>query len=339
MIGERVRHARSYHGWSGSELALRVGVPQPKISQLEHDEYVSSDLVDQVASVTGFSRWWFDLGPLPDLPRGTLKFRKRASSSARDDERIRAHVRQAVEVVSRFDNRPEVPPVRIVTAPREVARDPEFLELWAGDVRELLGVGPIDPIPNLVRAVERAGVIVIGSAVEIEKHDGASFWPDYPVGRPIICVSRGVPGDRQRFNVAHELGHLTLHQFGSMSPSDAEREAHRFAGALLVPRDFLMAELSSTSVTLTALARVKARTGMSIRALIRRSLDLHLIDQRKRESLERQISARGWTRVEPVDVPYEEPRLLKRLLEVSGERGKVHTLTGLPLMASRDLLA
>ncbi|MBU6430508.1 MAG: ImmA/IrrE family metallo-endopeptidase, partial [Cyanobacteria bacterium REEB65] len=37
-------------------------------------------------------------------------------------------------------------------------------------------------------------------------------WPDYPNGRPIICLSRGRPGDKDRFSLAHEFGHLVLHQ-------------------------------------------------------------------------------------------------------------------------------
>lgn len=339
MIGERVRHARLYHGWSGTDLAERVGTSQPKISQLERDEYVSSDLVDEIASATGFSRWWFDLGPLPDLPKGTLKFRKRAAGSARDDERVRAHVRHAIEVIERYDNRPEMPPVRIKPSTPDMAIQTEAIELLALDVREQVGVGPSDPIPNVIRAVERAGVVVIGSAVEIEKHDGASFWPDYPYGRPIICISRGTSGDRQRFNVGHELGHLVLHQFGNPDPKQAEGEAHRFSEAFLIPGDALRADLADEAITLMTLAHVKARWGISIRALVRRCLDLRLINERKRVSLQKQISSRGWTRTEPVEVPVESPRLLQRMIEISTSGKRVDSATGLPPLAGRDLIA
>ena len=68
-------------------------------------------------------------------------------------------------------------------------------------------------------------------------------------------------------------------------------------------------------VTLRTLAMVKGRWGIAIRALIRRCLDLQIIDAHHRVSLEKQIAARGWTREEPVPVPYEEPLLLRRLIE------------------------
>jgi hypothetical protein len=84
---------------------------------------------------------------------------------------------------------------------------------------EQVGVGPCDPIPNVIGAVERAGVVVIGSAVEIEKHDGASFWPDCPYGRPIICISRGTSGDRQRFNVGQNWGTSCCTNSGTLTPS------------------------------------------------------------------------------------------------------------------------
>lgn len=338
MIGERVRHARQYLGWSGKELAQRVSTSQPKISQLERGEYMSSDLVDAIAEATGFSRWWFDQGPLPDLPRGSLKFRKQAASSVRDDERVRAHVRQAIEVVERFGDRPEAPPVRITPCAPDAVTELNDIEATAQHTRETLGVGPTDRIPNLVRAVERAGVVVIGSVVEIDRHDGASYWPEYPFGRPIICISRGTPGDRQRFSVAHELGHLILHQFRNVEPGRAESEAHRFAGALLIPEEAARTELTGP-ITLRTLAFAKARWGISIRALVRRCLDLNLIDVARRTSLEKQIFARGWGKSEPVDVPYENPKLLRRLIEVGGSVGKLHEITGLPPLAGRDLVA
>lgn len=340
MIGDRVRHARLYLGWTGQQLAERANTTQPRIADLERGGFNSAGLVDAIAVATGFSRWWFEAGPLPDLPTGSLRFRKHASTTRRDDERVRAHVRQAVEVVERLGDRPEAPPVRIAPCRPDAVTDLAAVEEIAQATRETLGVGPTDRIPNLVRAVERAGVVVIGSVVEIDRHDGASFWPDYPIGRPIICVSRGKPGDRQRFSVAHELGHLILHQLRSnIDPKRAEDEAHRFAGALLVPAESAISELIPP-VTLRSLGFAKARWGISIQALIKRCLDLNIIDSARRDSLEKQISARGWRKTEPVEVPAENPKLLRRLIEISGSSvGKVHELTGLPPLAGRDLVA
>ncbi len=338
MIGERVRHARYYHGWSQGQMAALIGVTQPAISQIEKTSMVSDEHLNKIAEVTQFAPWWFTQGALPDLPEGTLRFRKRASSRKRDDETVRAHVRQALEIIDHLEAKVRFPIVRIEPVAASWVFNDDAVEGLAQDMRERLGVGPSDPIPNLVRAVERAGIAVLGSARDIERHDAASYWPDL-LGRPVICYSRGVPGDRQRFNIAHELGHLVMHQ--SRSPVDAEVEAHRFAGALLLSRQCAIDEVP-TPVTLRGLAHVKARWGISIAALIKRCLDLRLIDSAKRTSLEKQLSARGWRRQEPVHVPEERPSLINKAIGAALGESRTSTVAnafGIPVLAVRDLLA
>jgi Zn-dependent peptidase ImmA (M78 family)/DNA-binding XRE family transcriptional regulator len=343
MIGERVRHARTYHGWSQKHLADLCGVSQPRVNQVESGAPASEELLAKIAEVTQFARWWFDLGPLPDLPAGSLRFRKGARTPLRDDERIRASVRQAIEVVERLSTGVRLPEVRLVPEPREPSElGSDEIEAVAARTRELLGIGPYDPVPNVVRAIERSGTVVVTSAHEVQRHDAASFWPDYPYGRPIIYMSRHFPGDRQRFNVSHELGHLVLHQLRQVDdPKVAEGEAHRFAGALLIPRDVVLDELSSAA-TLNDLAYVKARWGISIAALIYRCLDLGLITPDRRASLQKQLSARGWRRSEPVTVVPEVPLLVSQLIAKtvgSIAPSQLVSTIGLPTMASRDLVA
>ena len=340
MIYERVRHARLYHGWSQTKLAEMVGVTQPAISQMEKTGQVSNETLEAIAEVTGFSPWWFQQGPLPDMPMGSLRFRKRAGAPARDDERVRANIRQALEVVDRFSATVELPPVRVRAIPAGEEIDGDAIELKALEVREWLGVGPLDPIPSVVRAVERAGVVVIGSALEIERHDAVSFWSPDSL-RPVICFSRGFSGDHNRLSVSHEIGHLVLHQLRSVTAVQAESEAFRFAGALLLPSTVAHEELEQP-ITLRSLAYVKARWGISIAALIRRCWDLGLVSDVKRTSLEKQLSARGWRKAEPVHVPEESPMLITKMLEVS--KGKpspqrLHSALGLPPLACRDLMS
>ncbi len=62
----------------------------------------------------------------------------------------------------------------------------------------------------------------------------------------VIVVNENDPDVRRRFTIAHELGHLFLVHEGRRfaEPSDAnptqERAANRFAGALLMPEDWLI---------------------------------------------------------------------------------------------------
>jgi len=322
---------------------MLIGKTQGAVSHIEKGEPAAPETIAAIAQQTQFAPWFFERGSLPDLPQGSLRFRKRASARVRDDDRIRAHVRQTVEVLN--DMRERTPklrlPVRVEPVESGVSVDADYIESVALECREWLGVGTLDPIPNLTRAVERAGVAVIGSSQEIEKHEGASYWPDYPNGRPIVCLSRDKPGDRNRLSLAHELGHLVLHQHRTIESASSEAEAFRFAGALLVPRQVAFEEIERP-VTLRELAIVKSKFGISIRAMIRRCLDLGLIGPERRMSLEKQISARGWHKEEPVHVPVEHPQLVKEIIQAAtGEDNpaRLHQVLGLPPIAIRDMVA
>jgi len=341
MIAERVHHARAYHGWSQEHLAKLIGKSQPAISQIEKGAPAADETIAAIAEQTQFGPEFFLRGPLPDLPMGSLRFRKRASSTKRDDERIRAHVRQTLEVLEGLWPRAPKLPVRLEPVPADAVVDVDFIESLAVNVREYLGVGPHDPIPNLTRAVERAGVVVIGSSQEIGTHEGASYWPGNPIGRPIICLSREKPGDRNRLSLGHEFGHLLLHQLRQIDSGASEQEAYRFAGALLIPREVLHDQIEGP-VTLHDLALVKSRFGIAVSALVRRCLDLGLISPERRTSLEKQISARGWRKEEPVHVPTEHPELVRELLiSAMGTDNpiRLHRTLALPPLAIRDMVA
>jgi Zn-dependent peptidase ImmA (M78 family) len=139
------------------------------------------------------------------------------------------------------------------------------------------------------------------------------------VARSSENPAHSVPGDRQRFTVVHELGHLSLHHDcpPPNTPSEASRyakHAHRFAAAFLVPAEPLLADLSEWggSVTLNTLAHLKQRWGLAIKALIVRFRHLGLIDEAHARSLYKQISARKWNTDEPVNVPNERAQWLPK---------------------------
>ena len=91
----------------------------------------------------------------------------------------------------------------------------------------------------------------------------------------MIVVAETAAGDRRRFSVAHELGHLVLHQFPQGAPRVLEQQADAFAEAFLLP-EAAMREALVPPITLTTLADLKTRWGVSLQALIRRALTLEL---------------------------------------------------------------
>ena len=193
------------------------------------------------------------------------------------------------------------------------------IEVLADRTREALLIDPEGPVKHLTRACERAGIAVVpitlpnadDDETEAVGHFGVSCWPsrDEPA---LIGYFSGGPGDRHRYTIAHEIGHLVLHSNRRII-KDPEAEANRFAGALLVPESQAR-EIFDTPVTLSELLRLKAHWGVSAQALIMRGSQLGLIDEQRKASLFKQLSTRGWRKIEPVTVHREEPTLVWRLL-------------------------
>jgi Zn-dependent peptidase ImmA (M78 family)/transcriptional regulator with XRE-family HTH domain len=320
MIGQRIRLAREVCAMTQTELAASVGISQGTLSSIEIGQILqpSKQVVRQIAAATGFPPTFFYLGPLPDFPEGS--FRRLARGRSKVSAQVRAQVRHIAEVVQRTESNLTLPPTTL--KPTSVELNVDQIERYTVEIRQFMGVGQNEPIPNLTRAVERAGVIVISIPTEMPDHDGFSIWPDYGLeGRPLVALTRGARGDRNRFTLAHELGHLLLHTLRpNVDAKTAEGEANRFAGSLLIPRRAAL-QVITTPVTLGVLMRVKATHGTSIAMTAKRALDLKIIDQRHFISLRKQLSARGWTKAEPVEVGAENPILISKILLAAGGEG------------------
>ncbi|MDP8962055.1 MAG: XRE family transcriptional regulator [Actinomycetota bacterium] len=320
MIGERVRHVRDFCGLTQTALADLAGLSQSQISDIEAGRTAAKpEDVARIAKATAFPYEFFHLGALPDLPDGY--FRRLKRGKARVTRQVRAQARQIVELVQWASAVVELPPI-CITPVRSVTD----IEEVAAQVREDAGVGYRDPIPNLTRAVERAGVVVAGFPGDIPDHYGFSAWPDFGLGgRPIVVFAHSDPGDRQRYTIAHELAHLVLHsprRDDELDPDKAEKEANRLASALLLPYDAAI-EAMKPPLTLTTLAHVKATFGASIATCAHRALDLGLITEPRFVSLRKQMTSRGWHRHEPVEVQNEHPVLIRKILEVMGQGGSI----------------
>jgi Zn-dependent peptidase ImmA (M78 family) len=105
-----------------------------------------------------------------------------------------------------------------------------------------------------------------------------------------------------------------------------ENEADRFAGAFLLPSSSFPHEVYTTR--LDAFIPLKERWRVSIQAMVYRCKDLDLIDSDQALNLYKQISFRKWRKKEPLDdprrIPIEQPRLLRRAVELVLESGRKH---------------
>jgi Zn-dependent peptidase ImmA (M78 family)/transcriptional regulator with XRE-family HTH domain len=310
IYGERIRQVREYHGLKQIALANLLGVDQSTVARIEAGELTPSEQhLLAIALRTGFPVSFFRKPPGPEFPLGSLLFRAHASATA--TQKAEAHRRGQVwhEVTHFMLSKVRAIPV---TLPRLTGMNPAEA---ARRTRSALGLSPDTAVGNLVHVLEKAGVLIIALPNHFDYIDAFSAWTGEEERRPVILISTGKPGERLRMSIAHDTGHLVLHSASPGMPKDIEDEGFAFAGELLLPAK-AMHEQMIRPVTLTTLARLKARWGVSIQALIQRALALNIITYRQRSYLFEQLSAQQWRVAEPVFVPVEKPRAVRKMAEV-----------------------
>jgi Zn-dependent peptidase ImmA (M78 family) len=210
-------------------------------------------------------------------------------------------------------------PTRQFKEPDEIT--PDEIELAASECRDLWRIGRT-AVPDLALAIEGAGVVLIREETGISQIEGLSAWSD-ALGRPLVLLSADKDnGYRSRFDLAHELGHLILHRF-IPRPTERDRhkqleqQAHRFAGAFLLPAETFASEVR-TPVTLDDILLLKRRWGVSVAAIVMRLRALKILDEEAAQSLFKRRSARWGAKSEPGDGDRspERPRLLRRTIDL-----------------------
>jgi Zn-dependent peptidase ImmA (M78 family)/transcriptional regulator with XRE-family HTH domain len=170
---------------------------------------------------------------------------------------------------------------------------------------------PIGPITDLTQLLELAGVIIELGNFEVGL-DGVSMWAG---PWPVMHISRYAPSDRRRFTMAHELGHLGLHQDG-YSDNHGEREANDFAAEFLMPAEQIRPQLRRLTLKRTVVLKLEWHA--SVAALILRARDVKAITPEHATRLHKQRSGLGWTKNEPYSdaLPNEAPTTLARVRQV-----------------------
>ena len=244
----------------------------------------------------------------PEIVLDAVEFRKNKLTGKREQAQVEA---QVVHLLERYLTVEELLGLPSATwdapraAPYPVNTDVAEAEHAAHGLRTHWGLG-VDPIPNLVELLEGRGIKAL--SIDLTDIDGltarVSGGNRSPL--PVIVVNRTNWGERQRFTLAHELGHMVLRTAPNV---DAEKAAHHFAGAFLMPPETLRAEIGEhrRSIGWTELFDLKKLFGVSVQALVMRGRDIGIFSAPLVRELFGEFKRRGWR-----DPPYEEPHTLER---------------------------
>ncbi|MBI3563012.1 MAG: ImmA/IrrE family metallo-endopeptidase [Gammaproteobacteria bacterium] len=196
------------------------------------------------------------------------------------------------------------------------AKSVEDAEGIAKELREAWNIG-MDPIENMVETLEDHATAVLTLDADA-RFDGVSAWAtvigDDKQKVPVLVTNATIPGDRQRFNLAHELGHLTIKQNQTKEDEDI---AHRFAAAFLVPDEAAYKELgrSRNRIEFDELLLLKHKYGLSMQAWLRRAKDLGIISPSWYKNTIVIFRKRRWHKHEPgAQVAPEQPLRYRQLV-------------------------
>lgn len=307
-IGERIRGARIMAGKSQRELAYAANVSAMAISKYERDMDVpSSSVLLRLSSALGVKIEYFFRPSTVTL--SIPSYRRRAWLPSGEEtnifEQVQDWLERYIDIESLLN---KVPDLKL--PPKQEIERLADIENVALNLRELWQIG-LDPIEGLIEICEEQG-IKVGLIKGHLAFDALTLWANGNI--PVIVLRQDMPGDRQRFCLAHELGHVLLEPAKNIDP---EKAAHRFAGAFLAPQPAVELELGvkRRTISLYELHLLKHKYGLSMQAWIYRAKDLAILSEDTAAQMLQQFRQRGWHLEEPGDmIVSERPQRFERLV-------------------------
>lgn len=279
------------------QLADETGISRQTLSKvLETGGGLTFPQLQRIAQYFGRGvLFFFEETDATDIAVRTPQFRTLASQKPE----LSASIKLLIERVERQRDvyislredlaDPDLPTFRMPDIPR----DPVGA---AAAVRSWLKLGERNTFDTYRSAIEQKGILVFrtngyNGKWQIAKENPILGFAIFHRACPVIVVKKQDYESPQSFTLAHELGHLLMHQGSSIDDANdfysdigEERQANLFAGHLLVPDDLLSsirvpsmpAEVSQLDEWLKA---QRAAWGVSAEVIIRRLADAQKIER------------------------------------------------------------
>lgn len=296
-FGERLKSARKMAGLSMEVLAEKTGkvVTKQAISKYEKGRMnPGGDALIALSRALGVKPEYFFRSQKITLSE--LEFRKKSKLGRKEEQSIKHRTLDFLERYLEIED---------ILGEKAVFRDPASdirilshadAEKAAGKIRRKWKLGDA-PISNLMELLEDKGVRIY----EIEtggNFHGISAWAE---NIPVIAVRVQDDLLRKRFTIAHELGHILLSFPESGNQKSREKLCHTFAGAFLLPKNVIKAELGDnrSGIALWELKKIKGIYGISIQAIMARANRLGIISDYTYRNFCIAVNSKGWKIREP----------------------------------------
>ncbi|MBL5905202.1 ImmA/IrrE family metallo-endopeptidase [Serratia fonticola] len=312
--GSNLRLARLYHELSLEQVAERVDKTRQYIQRLESGSAVPTpELANKLAAVLLVMPGFFEGQEQSPVNEEIVHFRKRSSTRMATKWATLAKAELYRRLIEVFDEYLNLPPVRF---PEFRVHTQEDIEKAAEKCRADWGLG-FGPIDNMTRLAEKLGAFVTSFDSVSDDVDALSV----PLSRPFIVRNTAKKSPcRQRFDIAHEVAHLILHEGISTGDRVTESQANRFASALLLPRSAMAKYFPRPiggRIDWQGLSQFKLTWKVSKAATIYRAHQLSLLTDAQYKTAFFGLKRKGEAIDEKEDylIPSEKPELFHRAMK------------------------
>ena len=314
--GERLKQARVLRGLTVAELAEKVEQQRQTLSMYEINKSQPSEkIVEALSRELQFPKRFFYEESVSC--RGTVYFRSLLTTNKRYRNEQIAKMRILSQVYRLLQDYIEFPEFDSSEIPTGLTPSNA-----ANHLRDVWGLGQ-NPIDNIVTLVERHGILVTTFSTSTDDIDAFSepLEVDGTSTFLIAYSNNKTSASRVHFDIAHELGHIFMHEWSDdiedLSKEEfktREQQANDFAAAFLLPADAFKKDLlAGEPLSLAYYKQLKRKWRVSIAAMIRRARDLGVITTDNYQMLIRTMQRRGQRKEEPLDdvLVTASPALLK----------------------------
>ncbi|MEQ5232893.1 MULTISPECIES: XRE family transcriptional regulator [Providencia] len=313
--GSNLRLARLYHELSLEQVAERVGKTRQYIQRLETDDASpTQELTNELANALQVNIDFFYENSDVLVNEEIVHFRKRSSTRMSTKLATLSRAELYRRLINIFDEYLNLPPVKFPSI-KVVTQDD--IERAAEKCRSDWGLG-MGPIENMTRLAEKLGAFVTSFESVSDEVDALSV----PLSRPFIVRNMAKRSPcRQRFDIAHEVGHLILHEGISTGDRITESQANRFASALLLPRSSMAKYFPRPiggRIDWKGLSNFKLTWNVSKAAIIYRAHQLSLLTDAQYKTAFFGLKRKGEAIDEKEDylIKHEKPEFFHRAIRV-----------------------
>lgn len=318
--GTELRLARLFNGSSLEDVAASVDKTRQYIHKLETGQSLpTTDLADALASALNVDVSFFQQSVPALVEEGQFHFRKLFTTKVTAKQATIARGELMSRLVLFLEQKLRLPEIRIPEV--DVYSTATDIELAAERCRSEWGLGN-GPVEHMSRLAENVGAIVTSFSGLSKEVDAMSVSGRRPI---IVRNEAKESACRQRFDIAHELGHFVMHGGIVTGDRQTESQANRFAGALLVPRAMMMKLFPrgrGSRLNWSALSEFKLQWGLSKAASLYRARQLDIISEAQYKSGAITLRRTGEALRESEDpqIPLEQPELIGRSLRVLADK-------------------